>query len=365
MIESPGHILIDGIPASLGYRMPAEFERQHAIWLAWPHNEETFYGAENVAEVEQVYVQSITALHGSQFVNLLVNDVEMKDRANDILVAAGVNMKKIIFYEIPTVDVWFRDYGPTFVVNPAAHQPLAMVKWRFTAWGDKYDDLALDNRIPWDMQERAIHVPSFDPGIVLEGGSIDVNGQGCVLTTEQCLLNPNRNPALTREEIEQKLNEYLNVKKVLWLNEGIAGDDTDGHVDDIARFIAPGIIACAYEDDETDENHAPLEENFQRLSRMTDAAGKPFTIIKLPMPGIVEYNGTRVPASYLNFYIGNDAVVVPIFSHENDEKALAILRKLFSTRRVVGIECTKLVYGLGTLHCSSQQQPAIFGTIRK
>ncbi|HME55742.1 MAG TPA: agmatine deiminase family protein [Candidatus Lokiarchaeia archaeon] len=359
MIESPGHVLIDGIPASLGYRMPAEFERQHAIWLAWPHNEDTFYGTDNVAEVEHVYVQSITALHSGQFIDLLVSDDNMKDRATEMLATAGVSMKKIIFHEIPTVDVWLRDYGPTFVINPATPQPLAMIKWRFTAWGGKYDDLALDDRIPWDMQERAIHVPAFDPGIVLEGGSIDVNGQGCVLTTEQCLLNPNRNPSLSRRQIEQQLMDYLNVKKVLWLNEGIAGDDTDGHVDDIARFITPNIIACAYEDDPGDENHAPLIENYQRLSRMTDGQGKRFTIVKLPMPGVVEYNGTRVPASYLNFYIGNEAVVVPVFSHENDAVAIEILQKLFPTRKVVGIECTKLVYGLGTLHCSSQQQPSI------
>lgn len=358
MMEPPSPFLIDGLPTTLGYHMPAEFERQHAIWLAWPHNEDTFYGAANVAEVEQVYVQSITALHGGQFVNLLVNDAEMKDRANEMLIHAGVNMKKAIFHDIPTVDVWFRDYGPTFVINPAARQPLAMVKWRFTAWGEKYEDLALDNRIPWDMQERAIHVPAFDPGIILEGGSIDVNGQGCVLTTEQCLLNRNRNPSLSRFQIEQRLKDYLNVKKVLWLNEGIAGDDTDGHVDDIARFIAPNIITCAFEDDPSDENYTPLVENYQRLSRMTDTQGKRFTIVKLPMPGVVEYNGTRVPASYLNFYIGNEAVVVPVFSNENDTVAVDILQKLFPTRKVIGIECTKLVYGLGTLHCSSQQQPA-------
>ncbi|MEX2682692.1 MAG: agmatine/peptidylarginine deiminase [Candidatus Sigynarchaeota archaeon] len=348
---------IEGIPSKLGYRMPGEFERQNAVWLAWPHNEETFYGPENVKAVEHIYVMNIAALHSGQNVHLLVKDRAMKKRVENILVSAGISMDKIHLHEIPTVDVWIRDYGPTFVVNPAAKEPLAMVKWTFNAWGNKYDDLAMDDRVPFAMQAKAFDVPAFDPGIVLEGGSIDSNGQGCLLTTEQCLLNPNRNPSLSKEQIEQKLKDYLGVKKVLWLGQGIAGDDTDGHVDDIARFTSPNTIACAYEDDSSDENHDVLAENHERLTRMTDVNGDPFTIVKIPMPGKVMINDTRLPASYLNFYVGNDAVTVPIFGHENDAKAIEILKGLFPTRKVMGIECTKLVYGLGTLHCSSQQEP--------
>ncbi len=348
---------IDGKPAELGYRMPGEFERQQAIWLAWPHNEETFFGPGNVRVAESIYVKNIAALHSGQHVHVLVNDDRMQRRAADMLQQAGVAMGKVHFHEIPTVDVWIRDYGPTFVINPAAKQPLAMVKWTFNAWGNKYDDLAMDNRIPFDMQSKAIDVPAFDPAFVLEGGSIDSNGRGCLLTTEECLLNPQRNPSCSKEQIEQKLKDYLGIKKVLWLGKGIAGDDTDGHVDDIARFTSPDTIACAYEYDPSDENHDVLKENFERLGRMTDTSGKPFKIVKLPMPGMVEIKGTRLPASYLNFYIGNDAVTVPIFSHENDIKAIEILKGLFPTRKVIGIECTRLVYGLGTLHCSSQQQP--------
>jgi agmatine deiminase len=252
-----------------------------------------------------------------------------------MLQQAGVAMNKVHFHEIPTVDVWIRDYGPTFVINPTAKKPIVMVKWTFNAWGNKYADHVMDNRISIDMQSKVIDVPAFNPAFVLEGGSIDSNGQGCLLTTE-----------------------YLGIKKVLWLGEGIAGDDTDGHVDDIARFTSPDTIACAYEDDPSDENYDVLKENYERLRRMTDVSGKPFKIVKLPMPGRVEINGTRLPASYLNFYIGNDAVTVPIFSHGNDTKAIGILKGLFLTRKVIGIECTRLVYGLGTLHCSSQQQPA-------
>nr|MDO8088110.1 agmatine deiminase family protein [Candidatus Sigynarchaeum springense] len=350
---------IEGIPSKLGYRMPGEFERQNAIWLAWPHNEETFYGLENVKEVEAIYIKNIAALHGGQHVHLLVKDGAMKKRAEKLLGAAGIVMGRIRFHEIPTVDVWIRDYGPTFVVNPDALQPLAMVKWKFNAWGNKYDDLAMDDGVPAEMQAKAIYVPAFDPGFVLEGGSIDSNGQGCLLTTEQCLLSPQRNPSFSKEQVEQKLKDYLGVQKVLWLGEGIAGDDTDGHVDDIARFTSPDTIACAYEDDPSDENHEALKENHERLTRMTDVNGNPFKIVKIPMPGVVKHEDTRLPASYLNFYIGNDAVTVPTFSHENDAKAIEILKGLFPTRKVVGIECTKLVYGLGTLHCSSQQEPEL------
>nr|MDO8111505.1 agmatine deiminase family protein [Candidatus Sigynarchaeota archaeon] len=349
---------LEGKPAALGYRMPAEFEHQHAIWLAWPHNEDTFYGHDNVVDVERIYVQYISALYGGQYVNLLVNSKEMHARAVAKLEQAGIVSSHVKIHEIPTVDVWFRDYGPTFVVNPAARYPVAMIKWIFNAWGNKYESLALDNRIPWDMQAKAIGVPMFEPGIVFEGGSVDVNGQGCVVTTEQCLLNGNRNPGLSRVQVENMLKDHLNVQKILWLKEGIAGDDTDGHVDDIARFTDPTTIACAYEDDSSDENHEPLKENLDLLLRMTDTSGKPFKIVKLPMPGPVYYKDIRVPASYLNFYIGNETVVVPLFSHANDAKAIATLQKLFPARKVVGIECTKLVYGLGTLHCTSQQQPA-------
>jgi agmatine deiminase len=348
-------VIISGkTPQELGYRMPAEWEKQDAIWLSWPSNEITF---EKMEEVEQGFLQFMKALHKGQIVNVLVNSSETEKKIKTMAKKAKMVLEQIHIHHITNVDVWFRDYGPAFVINPKAKEPLAMVKWTFNAWGDKYDDLKPDNNIPYEMN-KSMNLPMFEVGIVLEGGSIDVNGAGCVLTTEQCLLNKNRNPKLSRAQIEDYLKKYLNVSKVLWLKDGIAGDDTDGHIDDIARFTSVDTIACAYEDDEKDENFAPLKENYDMLLKMTDANGKPFKVVKVPMPGEIKSEDHRLPASYLNFYIGNDAVCVPIFGHVNDKKALDIIQGLFPKHKVVGINCVAHVYGLGTLHCSSQQQPA-------
>ncbi len=239
---------------------------------------------------------------------------------------------------------------------------LAFNDWRFNAWGNKYDVLKQDDRVPM-LLERVLNIPRFEPGIVMEGGSIEVNGTGCVLTTEQCLLNPNRNPQLSREEIEQYLKDYLGAQKVLWLGEGIVGDDTDGHVDDIARFVGPNVIACAVEEDPADANYHLLQDNLRRLRRMTDVRGRSFEIVTLPMPGVVGGTSTdsrnldRLPASYANFYIGNGVLLAPVFGHANDTCALEVLQRLFPDRRVVGINCEPLVWGMGTIHCVTQQQP--------
>ncbi len=342
-------------PAALGYRMPAEWEPQDAIWIAWPYYEDTW--AEYLANTEKAYAQWVQAMHRGQKVHMLAKDAPQEQYIKSKLQSVNVDFAQIKFYRIEYVDTWMRDYGPTFVINPKADAPLAMVKWTFDAWGGKYDDLAEDNHVPHAMNDY-LHLPMFEPGIQLEGGSIDVNGAGCVLTTEQCLLNENRNPHLKRVEIEQYLKDYLNVSKVLWLKEGIVGDDTDGHIDDIARFVNPTTIVCAVEEDSGDDNHYPLQENYESLLRMTDQQGRPFRVVKIPMPGPVETKqGVRLPASYTNFYIGNQVVAAPIFDHPNDAKALRILQDLFPTRTVVGIPCRSVVYGLGTLHCCSQQQP--------
>ncbi len=243
-----------------------------------------------------------------------------------------------------------------------AKRQLAYNDWVFNAWGNKYEELKQDDAIPARL-ESFLNVPRFVPGIVLEGGAIDVNGAGCVLTTEQCLLNANRNPNLSRDEIEQYLKSYLGVRKVLWLGEGIVGDDTDGHIDDIARFVAPDVIACAVEEDPEDANYDLLQDNLTRLRKLSDASDRPFEIVTLPMPGIVggistdKRNLERLPASYANFYIANNVVLAPIFGQENDDRALGILQKLFKDRRVVGINCEPLVWGMGTIHCLTQQQP--------
>ncbi len=337
-------------PKSLGYRMPAEWEPQEAVWLTWPHNELT-WPDRLLAEVERTYVEIIRALHRGQKIKLLVKDAAGDERIALMLESEEIDMAKVEFVGVAAEDSWIRDYGPTFLLN-SNFRDLAMVKWVFNAWGNKYDDLIRDDRIPHDLN-KLLRLPIFEPGIVLEGGSIEVNGAGVVLTTEQCLLNKNRNPKLSRGEIENYLYEYLNVSNVLWLREGIAGDDTDGHIDDIARFVSADTVLCAFEDDSRDENYPILKENFDRLVDFG------LRVIKLPMPGYVGDRHTRLPASYANFYIGNTAVVVPAFGHPNDERAIEIIQELFPSRHVTGVLATAMVHGLGTIHCCSQQQPFI------
>lgn len=341
-------------PRELGYFMPAEWERHEAIWLSWPYDPTTF---QNVGRAEETYAEIISAIHESEKVNLLVVNSEMKARAVKLLEKMLVGLGKIRFIFHDYADVWFRDYGPTFIVDKAKRK-LAMVHWVYNAYGRKYEELARDVNIP-DVINQEMKLPCFKPGIVMEGGSIDVNGCGALLTTEQCLLNRNRNPQLSRAEIEEYLKNNLGVRHIIWLKEGIVGDDTDGHVDDIARFVNSTTVLCAFEENAKDENHAVLKENYEILLKSKDQDGNKLNVIKLPMPGPVMADETRLPASYANFYIGNKAVLVPVFGHKNDKIALEIIQKAFPERKVVGINCTDLVYGLGTIHCISQQQPAI------
>jgi len=337
-------------PKSVGYRMPAEWEPQEAVWLAWPHNEITWPDG-MLAEVERTYVEIIRALHGGEKVKLLVKDFESEARVRLALDKEDVALTQMVFVPITTEDSWIRDYGPTFLVDQNQRQ-LAMVNWTFNAWGSKYNDLIGDDRIPGELN-KTLKIPMFEPGIVLEGGSIEVNGAGVVLTTEQCLLNENRNRQLNRAEIEEYLKEYLNISEVLWLRSGIAGDDTDGHIDDIARFVSEDSVLCAFEEDPVDENYETLQENYDRLT------GFGLEVVKLPMPGYVGDRHARLPASYANFYIGNSAVVVPIFGHANDRRALDIIQQVFPSRRVVGVRANAMVHGLGTIHCCSQQEPHV------
>lgn len=365
-------------PAELGYHMPAEWRRHAATWLAWPKDPETW--PDRVQRVQEIFLQMMAALAPNEIVNLLVDDEETEAsvRRRCTFTAPG----NVHFHQIPTIDSWIRDYGPNFIVSDKlqfvaesgqqivtpndklkfAGQGLAYNDWIFNAWGNKYAELKKDDAVP-ELLEGFLQAPRFSPGIVMEGGSIEVNGAGCVLTTEQCLLNPNRNPQLSKLEIEQQLRNYLGVRKVLWLGEGIVGDDTDGHIDDIARFVAPNVIACAVEDDPDDANYELLQDNLKRLQRMTNADDRPFEIVTLPMPGVVGGTSTdsrnldRLPASYANFYIANNVVLAPIFGHPNDTRALKTLAKLFPSRRVVGINCEPLVWGMGTIHCVTQQQP--------
>ncbi|MFN2454955.1 MAG: agmatine/peptidylarginine deiminase [Pyrinomonadaceae bacterium] len=338
-------------PASLGYRMPPEWYTHAATWLAWPKDPLTW--PDRVPQAEEIFLQMIRALAPHETVNLLVDDEETENAVRqrcDFPEAGSVR-----FHRLETIDSWIRDYGPNFIINNNGE--LAYNDWIFNAWGDKYAELKGDNAIPQQLQ-NTLNVPRFEPGIVLEGGSIDVNGAGVVLTTEQCLLNPNRNPQLDRNEIEQRLKDYLGVEHVLWLGEGIVGDDTDGHIDDIARFVSPSTIVCVLEEDPADENYKLLLDNYERLSHARDARGRAFEIIPLPMPGHIGGREGRLPASYANFYIANNTVLLPVYNHPNDARATGILQKLFPDRKVVPINCEPLIWGMGAIHCLTQQQPA-------
>ena len=336
----------------LGYIMPAEWEKHDAIWLSWPYDETTF--PDRVDRVEATYVQIIKEIHESEQVNLFVTDEAKKQKATKLLKQANIDLNKIHFYIFDYADVWFRDYGPIFVKNQ--NHELAMLQWNFNSWGEKYEDLLKDKQVP-EFINQTMALRCFKPNIVLEGGSIDVNGKGTLLTTEQCLLNENRNPDLNKKQIEKYLSDYLGANHFIWLKRGILGDDTDGHIDDLARFVNPTTIVCAYQEDENDEDYGVLKENYQILCNSVDQDGKKLKIVKLPMPKVISDEGQRLPASYTNFYIGNEKVLVPIFDHKNDAAAMSILQELFPTRKVVGIRCVDLVYGFGTIHCISQQQP--------
>ena len=356
--------------------MPAEWEPHRATWLTWPKNKITWPG-KLLKEVESIYLQMISALLPNEKVNLLVKDKETAEMVLRGLVVgahgrAPVRTSNLIFHRVNAVDTWIRDYGPIFVSRQGSvdsrQRKIAFTKWIFNAWGGKYADLARDNgvvdKISYFRRGDA-HIPltRFDISIILEGGSIDMNGQGVCLTTEQCLLNPNRNPKLSRKAIEKYLKDYLGAVKVIWLKEGIEGDDTDGHVDDIARFVGPRTILTAIENDSSDKNHLILKENLEILRSETDQSGKKFVVIHLPMPGRVgvgrgDTDADRLPASYANFYIANNTVLVPVYSHKNDKLALKIIQSVFPGRKIIGIECSALVYGLGSIHCVTQQEPA-------
>ena len=348
-------------PKDLGYRLPAEWEPHEATWLSWPHKEASWPG--RIDSIFPVYAQMVAALARSEAVHINVNDTEMEAKARRFVEQAGGGAQcKIHFHQFPTNDAWCRDHGAIILKHRAAgvsrlsNSRLA-TDWDYNAWGDKYPPYDLDNLIPARMAD-VLDIPCQKGGMVLEGGSIDSNGAGLLLTTESCLLNPNRNPQLTRDQIEVRLVEMLGVEKILWLGDGIVGDDTDGHIDDITRFVGERVVVTAIEDDPADENHKPLLENLRRLEAMTDLEGRPFEIVTIPMPPPVVYKAQRLPASYANFYIANTVVLLPTYNHPNDERVRATLAALFPTREVVGLDCTDIIWGLGAFHCLTQQVPA-------
>lgn len=341
-------------PAALGYRIPAEWEPHQATWLSWPHNENSWPG--KFETVEPVYARMVAALARSETVHINVADAAMERRAHGYLAQAGAT-GDIRFHHFPTNDAWCRDHGGIFVVKDAdGKRELAATDWHYNAWGEKYPPYDLDNQIPRRMAET-LGVPRFEGGMILEGGSIEPNGAGLLLTTTSCLLNPNRNPSLNQRQIESQLKEMLGVEKILWLGDGIEGDDTDGHIDDLTRFVSVDTVVTAVEEDSGDVNYTALQENLQVLETMTDQHGKRLKVIPLPMPPEVIYEDRRLPASYANFYIGNKVVLLPTFQHPRDDEARKILQRLFPTREVVGIDCVDLIWGLGAFHCLTQQIP--------
>jgi agmatine deiminase len=351
-------------PRDLGYRMPAEWDLHEGTWLAWPHNPQDWPG--KFQTIPWLYAEIVRLLARSERVHLIVQNAKEQGRAQGILGRTGANLDQVSFHQWPTDRVWTRDSGPIFVRNGEGR--VAITNWHFNAWA-KYSDWQLDDQVPSHVRE-VLGLPEWQPTIplpdgtsrrlVLEGGSIDTNGEGLLLTTEECLLSEiqQRNPNVSREQLEAAFHEFLGIDQVIWLDRGVAGDDTHGHIDDISRFVGPATIITAIEPDTSDPNHEPLGENLNRLKAARTLDGKQFTIVKLPLPRPVVFRGQRLPASYANFYLANGLVLVPTFHDPKDRVALNILAEVFPDREIIGIHSVDLIWGLGALHCMTQQQPA-------
>jgi agmatine deiminase len=349
----------EGTPRALGYRWPAEWEPHAATWLAWPHKAASWPG--KFEPVSGIFIEMVRALVAGERVEILALSGQHARSIAAQLERAEVPLTRVGVHVLPTDDAWIRDHGPIFLRKDrnAPGRPGAEIiatDWGYNAWGGKYPPWDRDDRVPTEIAAR-LGVLVVEPGMVLEGGSVDGDGEGTVLTTEACLLHPSRNPSLDQAAIETRLGDYLAAEKILWLGEGIVGDDTDGHIDDIARFVAPGVVVAAVESDPADDNYRPLRANLERLRSLVDARGRRLRVLELPMPRALHEQGQRLPASYANFYVGNAVVLVPVFDDPSDERALAVIRAAFPGRRAVGIRATDLVWGLGAFHCLTQQQP--------
>ena len=343
-------------PAQAGYRMPAEWEPHEATWLSWPRKDGISFPG-SYAAIVPVLVKMVDSLADSEPVNINVCDGD-----EEAVVRAQFKKYKardghVTFHHIATNEPWCRDHGPIFLTRNEAPR-LAVVDWDYNAWGWKYPPFDDDDEVPGRIAEL-LKVPAYKPGMVLEGGSIDVNGTGTLLTTTSCLLNPNRNPDMTKAEIEKQLRDFIGVKNVLWLGDGIEGDDTDGHIDDLTRFVGKDTVVTVIEEDESDANYQPLQANLTRLREMSIEDESPLKVLTLPMPGKIVKQGQRLPASYANFYIANKVVLMPVFQDTGDAWASSVLQSAFPERKVVSIDCRELIWGLGAFHCLTQQQPAV------
>ncbi|MBC8051819.1 MAG: agmatine deiminase family protein [Sphingobacteriaceae bacterium] len=343
-------------PKQLGYYFPAEFAKHEATWLSWPHKEESWPGT--IHKVYPAYSQFVKILTLSEKVRINVANEQLRESAIVHLQTAGVDLSQVEFFFHPTNDAWCRDHGPAFLVNPNSDIKKVIVDWGYNAWGNKYPPFDLDDVIP-SLIGKHFDIPVFHPGIVMEGGSVEFNGKGTVLTSTCCLLNENRNPHLNQNQIEQYLSDYYGIDQVLWVDEGIVGDDTDGHIDDTIRFVNEDTVLSVVETKVEDANYDLLQQNLKSLSKMRLLNGKQLNVIELPMPDDVVYDGMRLPASYANYYISNGHVIVPTYRSDKDEKALEIISQCYPEREVVGIDSTEIIWGLGSFHCLSQQEPAV------
>jgi len=343
-------------PKALGYSFPAEFEPHVATWLSWPHKEASWPG--KIETIFPRYAEFVKTLAEGERVRINVANEALKVFALGHLEKAGADLSNVEFFMHPTNDAWCRDHGPAFLVNRREGKK-AIVDWNYNAWGGKYPPFDLDDVIPTRIGE-ALGLEVFHPGIIMEGGSVDFNGAGTVITSTCCLLNVNRNPHLSQAEIEKYICDFYGQEKVLWVTEGVVGDDTDGHIDDTVRFVNQDTVITVIEEKKSDANYEPLQRNLEDLKKMRLLNGKQLNIIELHMPDEVIWEGQSLPASYGNFYIANHAVVVPTFRHDKkDAKALDIIGACFPDRKVVGIDSTDIIWGLGSFHCLSQQEPQI------
>lgn len=343
-------------PKSLGYRFPAEYELHRATWLSWPHKEASWPG--KIASIYPSYSLFVKYLSLSERVCINVSDAEMKSFAMAHLQNQNVDFNQIDFFIHPTNDAWCRDHGPAFLINPNVVDQKIIVDWNYNAWGNKYPPYDLDDVIP-TLIGKALNLPVYNPGIIMEGGSVDFNGKGTLITSRQCLLNENRNPGLNQTQIEEYLHNYYGVDQVLWVDEGIIGDDTDGHIDDTVRFFNEDSVIAVVEENKNEENYEILKKNLTQLKNMRLLNGKQLNIVELPMPDLVIWEDQMLPASYANFYICNKYVIVPTFQQKKDDIACSIIQNCFKDRQVIGIDSTDIIWGLGSFHCLSQQEPLV------
>lgn len=342
-------------PKELGFHFPAEFAKHTATWLSWPHKEASWPG--KIETIYPRYAEFIKRVAEGETVNINVAKEAMREKATRHLNEAGADLRNIQFFIHPTNDAWCRDHGPAFLINPKQKTKM-IVDWGYNAWGGKYPPFDLDDVIP-TLIAKHYNIPVVEPGIVMEGGSVEFNGRGTLLTTRACLLNKNRNPHLNQSKIEKYLIDYYGVDHILWLGDGIIGDDTDGHIDDLTRFVNEDTVVTIVEENKNDENYEILQDNLKELKTLRLENGKQMNIVELPMPAPIVYEDQRLPASYANFYIANKYVVVPTFRDKNDDRAIDILQSCFTDRKVIGIDSTDIIWGLGSFHCLSQQEPEV------